>query len=129
MKFQKPAKSDHHITPQRAFDYAKKEWNIDLKKMYDPCPLHCKFNAFDYCWDKKNFINPPYSKLMQFLSKALSEFKNGNECYLLLPCKTDQRFFQLLLKNKFEIKFFPFRLRFEGHEKPATTPHCLVIMK
>ena len=129
MKFQKPTKSDHHITPQRAFDYAKNNWFLDLQNMNDPCPYHSKINGLEIAWNKINFINPPYSLMNLFIAKAFAEWLKGKECYLLLPCKTDQKFFQKILEYEFEIKFFPFRLRFDGHEKPATTPHCLVIMK
>ena len=32
---------------------------------FDPCPLHndlTKWNGLEKNWNKKNFINPPYSK-------------------------------------------------------------------
>ena len=128
--FLRPRKSDHFITPERVFDYAKKEWNLNLKKMFDPCPYHAKFNGLEIQWKKRNFINPPYSKLIEFVMKA--HFQNrilGKTSYLLLPCKTDQRFFHFILRNDHLIKYFPFRIVFAGQKKPSPNTHCLVIMK
>jgi len=130
MKFQMSNKktSDHHATPQRVFDHALKHWKIDLKKMFDPCPLHAKFNGLKIKFKKQNYINPPYSKLEEFVRKCYNEWFEGKDCYLLYPLsKTDKPYFVLL--EDFRIKFFPFRIKFVGAKNPSPQTHCLVIMK
>jgi len=127
-QFLQGRKSDHYITPKRVFKAVRKDLNLDLKKMFDPCPYHSKFDNLKLHWMKHNFINPPYSKITEFVTKAFEEWLELKECYLLLPCKTDQRFFHFILEKKFEIYYFNFRIVFENQPKPAPNTHCLVQM-
>lgn len=131
MKFQMSNKktSDHHPTPLRVFDHALKHWNIDLKKMFDPCPLLSKFDGLKIKWRKNNYINPPYSLIEEFTAKCADEWFEGKNCYILFPLsKTDKDYFHKYLID-FSIKYFPFRIKFEGSKNPSPQTHCLVIMK
>jgi len=132
MKFQMSNKktSDHHATPQKVFDYVEHELEINLKKLFDPCPLNAKFNGLKIYWKKQNYVNPPYSKLDDFVKKAFWEnFNHKKESYILFPLsKTDKPIFHDWLIG-FDLLFFPFRIKFVGSKNPSPQTHCLVIMK
>ncbi len=131
MKFQTQIKTEHWATPYAVIKTILDELNLDITKFFDPCPLHSKKNGLYLKWKKNNYINPPYGDglLEQFIFKAYIEFLNKKNCYLLLPVKSDQAWFKFLLRKKFYIYFFDYRIVFAGAKKPATTPHCLVCME
>ena len=130
MKFQMSNKtlSDDHATPERVFDFFKENYHLNLKKMYDPCPLYSKYDGLAIHWRKQNFINPPYNLLKEFVFKSYGEFCKGNECYLLFPLSKSDRPYMRLIAN-FTIIYIPFRIKFVGNDNPATQTHCLVCMK
>ena len=124
-------KSDHHPTPERVFDYVMTNLGINLKKMFDPCPLHAKRDGLRIRWGKKNYINPPYLLIEEFTKKAVEQFLKGNDCYLLFPMmKSDKKFaHRYIFDMGFKLMFFPFRIKFGKCEQPSFDTHCLVIMK
>ena len=131
MRFQNKIKTDHWVTPEKVKLTIKEDLGLNISKMFDPCPLHSRKNGLLIKWKKNNYINPPYArgKLEQFIFKAYIEFLDGKNCYSLLPVKSDQAWFKFLLRKKFFIYFFDYRIRFSGAKLPATTPHCLVCMQ
>ena len=121
------AKSDDHVTPKRVFVEAKEFFNIDLSVCFDPCPINYTKNGLKIKWQSFNFVNPPYSLLREFVYKALEESYRDNWSIMLLPAKTDQKWFHEI-KN-FKIHWFKGRLKFEGEKDSATQPHFLVFIK
>ena len=121
--------SDHHLTPDRVYEFIWSSTGIILKKMFDPCPLHANFDGLQINWKDENYINPPYSLIEEFIIKANEEYQKGKKCYILFPLsKSDQSFFHKFLKRHEKI-FFNFRIKFVGAKKPSPQTHCLVIMK
>jgi len=121
------AKSDNYKTPRRVFEEAKQVFNVDLENCFDPCPFNYEFDALVIDWQSFNFVNPPYTLLKEFIHKALDETLKNHWSIMLLPAKTDQKWFHGI-KN-FKIHWFQGRLKFEGEKDSATQPHFLVLVK
>lgn len=92
---------------------------------FDPCPLNSKFNGLDIDWGYKNFVNPPYSKIKLFIDKSIEEHKKGKEIILLIPARTDTKYFKKLVEYGCEIIFIIGRLHFNDSNS-APFPSCLI---
>ena len=126
-------KSDHWQTPPDIYNKLNEEFNFD----FDPCPLNAQVDAMSIPWGKKNFVNPPYSKVKMFLNKAEYELSYGNSelCVFLVFANTDTQWFHRFIYNKenIEIRFLPKRIKFLDmngvQQNSAMRPSMLVIMK
>ena len=80
----------------------------------DPCPLGCKTNALETRYENERlFVNPPFSKLKEFALWIIEQAKQGCDIYLLMPTRTDTRYFKALFEYGFdEIIFIHKRLRY-----------------
>ena len=67
-------KTDNWQTPPELYAELDKEFNFN----FDPCPLNATVDALTIDWDKRCFVNPPYSKVKEFLIKAWEEIEKGN---------------------------------------------------
>uniref|UniRef100_A0AAT9JAK8 ORF28 n=1 Tax=Nitrosopumilaceae spindle-shaped virus TaxID=3065433 RepID=A0AAT9JAK8_9VIRU len=128
MSYMPPAKSDIHVTPDVVFDKIETIWGYQKYQLFDPCPLNPQWDGLNIEWKKINYINPPYTLLKEFVSKAISESDRGGISIMLLPSKTDQKWFHLLY-GKYEIHFIQGRLKFKNNQYHATQPHFLVLIK
>lgn len=76
----------------------------------DPCPYQSKEDNLNKIYHAKLFINPPYSKLKEWTEFI---FRNRhNEVFLLIPARTDTKYFHKLLELKPHIIFIKGRLHF-----------------
>lgn len=120
-------KSDDWSTPKEFYDKWNKEFNFD----FDPCPLHSDFDGLKINWGKRNFVNPPYSKVKDFLKKSLEELEKGNAelCVFLVFTNTDTAWFHDYVYGKAELRFIRGRLKFGGGENSAMRPSMLCIFR
>ena len=128
MSYMPLSKSDTHVTPDRVYDIIFEHWHIKKSEMFDPCPVNGG-NGLLVSWQPINYVNPPYTLLREFVYKAIEETGNNNITILLLPTKTDQRWFHDLLKENIQIKWIEKRLKFKNNKWAATQPHFLVLLK
>lgn len=119
------SKSDVHITPDRVYNIIWEKWGYTQDMLYDPCPVNPEFDGLKVSWKQLNYVNPPYTILKDFVSKAINESKEGKETILLLPCKTDQKWFHDLLELNAEFVWIQKRLKFKNNKWSATQPHFL----
>jgi len=86
------------------------------KEYFDPCPINSKFNGLDIEWQKQNYINPPYSRMLKelFIRKAFEESKKGKLCVMLLPVSTSTNIFHEVILPNAEIRFLKGRVKFIG---------------
>jgi phage N-6-adenine-methyltransferase len=127
--------SNEWSTPQDFFDELNKEFDFNL----DPCATDenhkCdkyftqKDDGLKQSWDGyRVFCNPPYgreiNKWVEKASKAV-----GGVVVMLIPARTDTRYFHQYIYNKAEIRFIKGRLRFGGHTNSAPFPSMVVIFK
>jgi len=103
-------KSDNWQTPTWLYKELDKEFKFD----FDPCPLKPTFDGLKVKWGKRNFVNPPYKKIKEFLVKGWQEIKKGNAetCVFLTFANTDTRWFHNLPYGAVEIRFIMGRLKF-----------------
>lgn len=133
-------------TPREFFDELNKEFNFTLdpccteksalcEKYFTPEDDGLKQNWGGYC----AFVNPPYGReIGKWVKKCYEEwiYKNVTSV-MLIPSRTDTRWFHDYIYNKAEIRFIKGRLKFidldfKGKEEdrklsPAPFPSMLVI--
>lgn len=94
---------------------------------FDPCPFQCeKWNGLEIEWDTTNFVNPPYSQIEKWVDKAIEESEKGNYIVMLLPVRTDTKWFKKLSNYGVFIQFITGRLHFNESKTGAPFPSMLV---
>lgn len=94
-----------------------------------------KDSAFDHEWGGETvFCNPPYGKaIAKWVRKCSMEAsRKDTTVVMLLPARTDTRWWHRYILNRAEIRFLPGRLRFETDGKPggsAPFPSAIVVMR
>lgn len=109
---------DNWKTPKKIYDYFINELNcIDtFEYMSEGNELENDYQA------KRLFINPPFSKLDEITEWIIKQINNGNEIYLLIPARTDTKYFHKLLKYKPTIYFIKGRLHYnDSNSAPFPT--------
>jgi len=94
---------------------------------FDPCPYQHTVDGLSIEWKEKNFVNPPYSDLKNWCKKVHQEAKMGKKIVLLIPPRTDTRYFHdYILPLKPEITYIKGRLKFidldNSSKKPVGSP-------
>lgn len=114
-------KSDNWATPKNIYKL------FISNDYFDPCPLNANFDGLKIEWKEYNFINPPYSKIKLWVDKAIEEHKKGKECTLLIPARTDTKYFRKLVDYGCIIEFVTGRLHFNDSNS-APFPSCFIIL-
>ena len=129
--------SDEWATPAEFFEALNNEFRFNL----DVCASsenHKTEHYFDQNDDglSKNwggfrvFCNPPYSKIGEWVKKAYYEsFKPNTLIVLLIPARTDTKYFQQYIYNRSEIRFVKGRLKFGNSKNAAPFPSMVVIYR
>lgn len=124
-------KTDNWQTPKDLMNEIYREFDIN----FDPCPLNSTFDGLECDWNGNCYVNPPYSKVKEFLIKAHEELKNGNAktIVFLTFANTDTAWFHDYVLDKAEIRFIRGRLRFIDEndvlQGSAMRPSILIIFK
>ena len=124
-------KTDNWQTPPELYKKLDNEFNFD----FDPCPLNSDFDGLECMWGKRCFVNPPYSKVRDFLVKAWKEIALGNTklAVFLTFSNTDTKWFHEFIYNRAELRFIKGRLKFldenGNKQNGAMRPSMLAILK
>jgi len=101
------------------FDVAASQENSLCENFYNE-----QHNALsDRCsWDGPNWCNPPYSDIMPWVEKAVSEMGKGRLTVMLIPADTSVKWFNKAFDNCSECHFISGRLAFINAEtqKPVS---------
>ena len=118
--------SPHWATPKWLYEELNKEFNFND----DPCPLNGE-GGLDRNWGTSTFVNPPYGRaIVKWIEKAWIEYEAGNTIVMLLPSRTDTRWFHnYILPFAKEIRFIKGRLKFGDAKNSAPFPSCIVIFR
>ena len=74
------------------------------------------------------FVNPPYSEIKLWVEKCYKEYEtNGTTVVMLIPSRTDTRYFHDYIYHKAEIEFIKGRLHFSNSKNGARFPSMIVI--
>lgn len=131
------SKTDEWETPQQIFDELNKEFHFTL----DPCATDENHKCEMYYTAKENglvqnwgrqivFCNPPYSQIGKWVEKAYRE--SQQDCtivVLLIPSRTDTRYFHDFIYQRSEIRFIKGRLKFGESKNSAPFPSMIVIFR
>ncbi|MCB1147358.1 MAG: hypothetical protein KDK38_11185 [Leptospiraceae bacterium] len=117
--------SDHYKTPDSVYEILDSEFNFD----FDPCPYNEKpdFDGLEAEWGQNTFCNPPYSKISQWIEKAYFESLKGKTIVLLIPSRTDTRYWHDYIMKADEIRFIKGRLKFSGLKNSAPFPSAIIV--
>lgn len=129
-------KSDEWETPQDFFDKLNETYHFDLDVCATEQNAKC-IRFFDSEQDglKKSWggatvwCNPPYSNIAAWVKKATEEQRNGTTTVMLVPARTDTKWFHGYVYEKpgISIQFVKGRLRFGEATKNAPFPSMLII--
>lgn len=131
------SKSDQWATPQDFFDRLNKEFCFTL----DPCATDENHKVENYFTADDNgllqnwggqrvFCNPPYSKIGEWVKKCYEEaIKPETLVVMLIPARTDTRYFHDYIIHRSEIRFVKGRLKFGDSKNAAPFPSMVVIFR
>ncbi len=145
--------SDLWETPDSLFQELHEEFDFTIdgaanadnaklpKWMGDGSDYHVDALAANW-FDQRVFLNPPYSQCWEFVKKASEEAVKGATVVMLLPARTDTKWFHTYIWDhtgpqnhptvKVEVRFIKGRVKFTRPGKPlnsAPFPSMVVIFK
>ena len=129
--------SDEWATPLEIFNELNNEFNFNLDVCATESNHKCNlfFTQKDDGLSKKwggyrVFCNPPYSNISEWVKKAYYEsYKPDTLIVLLIPARTDTKYFQEFIYHRAEIRFIKGRLKFGDSKTSAPFPSMIVIYR
>lgn len=128
-------------TPKSLFN----ELNAEFKFELDPCTsttapnnlgtphyfLYPQQDGLKEDWSKYKsaFVNPPFKDAYKWIKKAKEESEKGCNVVILLPSKTETRWWHEYALKADEIRFVKRRVTFEGYTTPFIIGIALIIFK
>lgn len=132
-----PGASDEYATPDEIFKALDAEFHFTL----DPCSTDdnakcekhytMQDDGLSKSWGgDRVFCNPPYSNIGAWVEKAYRESRQDSTLIvMLIPARTDTRYFHDFIYGRSEIRFIKGRLRFNGINSNAPFPSMVVIFR
>lgn len=129
--------SDEWVTPDSLYNKLNEEFKFDL----DPCSTDENAKCIEHFTKKDNglskewrgrrvFCNPPYSEINKWVEKAYYETcKDNTLVVMLIPSRTDTKYFHNFIYNRTEIRFIKGRLKFSNSKNSAPFPSMVVIFR
>lgn len=124
--------SPHWATPKWLYDELDKEFHFDD----DPCPLGGS-GGLAREWGKRVYVNPPYGRMIsRWIEKAwvsiygqfnADDMPTSDVVVMLLPARTDTRWWHEYVMKAREIRFIRGRLKFGDSKNSAPFPSVIVI--
>lgn len=132
------SKSNEWETPWEFFNMLDAEFHFNL----DPCATDENHKCDKYYtiaddglsknWcGHRVFCNPPYGRdLPKWAKKAYEESRKPETLVVMLvPARTDTRWFHEFIYGKSEIRFIRGRIKFVGATQPAPFPSMIVVFR
>ena len=132
------SKEEKWATPQDFFDKLNDEFHFTLDAAASPDNAKCanyfteEQDGLAQSWGGHTvWCNPPYCrKAGLWVKKAYEEHqRTGCTVVMLLPSRTDVRWFHDYILGKAEIRFIKGRLKFGGNKNSAPFPSIVVIYR
>lgn len=112
--------SDEWATPQEFFNSINKEFEFDL----DPCATQENHKCDKYYTIEEDGLSN------KWVEKAFRESKEDNTLVvMLIPSRTDTKYFHNFIYKRAEIRFVKGRLKFGDSNNSAPFPSMLVIFR
>lgn len=132
------SQTDNWATPQDFFEELDAEFHFDL----DPCASDENHKCERYFTKEQNglvqdwggsrvFCNPPYGKeIADWVRKAFEEgHKENTLVVMLIPARTDTRYFHDYIQHRAEVRFVRGRLKFGNVNQSAPFPSMVVVFR
>ncbi len=132
------SKTDLWSTPQDLFDELNNEFHFTLDVCADESNRKCdkyyskEQDGLSQPWVGTVWCNPPYGRgIGQWVHRALFASVAGNTVVMLLPARTDTKWFHdyIYKRDNVEIRFIKGRLKFGGSKNSAPFPSMIVIFR
>ena len=119
--------SDNWKTPEMVYSKLNEEFKFD----FDPCPLNDTptFDGLSIEWGNCNFVNPPYSQISKWCKKAVEEWIKGKTVVMLIPSRTDTKYWHEYIMKATEIRFIKGRLKFGDSKNSAPFPSAVIVFR
>jgi phage N-6-adenine-methyltransferase len=139
--------SDEWSTPADFYAELDREFRFNTDAACTPAnglAAYQIYSALDTDWsddgDYSNvrvFVNPPYSRCAEFVAKAATEAQKGCVVVLLIPSRTDTRYWHAHIwdrethrpKPGVEVRFIKGRLKFGAGKNSAPFPSAVIVMR
>ena len=139
--------SDEWSTPEATYAALDAEFHFDLDCAATPenrkCPRwlgpgSAQPDALSVSWEAPRcWLNPPYSRVRDFMAKAAAEAQRGCMVVALVPARTDTRWWHAHVwdgaahapRPEVEVRFLSGRLKFGGMPSGAPFPSVVVIFR
>ena len=137
--------TDQWATPQAFFDKLNDEFHFTLDVAADETNHKCKryydksIDGLSQPWATHErereravvvWCNPPYGReIGKWVEKAYTESLNGITVVMLLPARTDTKWFHNFIYGKAEIRFVRGRLKFGDSKNSAPFPSMVVVFR
>ncbi len=113
-------------TPKAVYEELDNEFHFN----HDPCPPEPKVDGLTSEWGGRNFVNPPYGReIPKWIKKGYEEWKKGKTVVMLIPSRTDTRYWHDYIMKATEIRFIKGRLKFDDQKNSAPFPSAIVVFK
>lgn len=118
--------SEHWSTPKDLYRDLDQEFSFND----DPCPLNSLTDGLSREWGTSTYVNPPYGQeISVWIKQAYKQSLLGKIIVMLLPARTDTKWFHEYIMKAHEIRFLKGRLRFNESESNAPFPSMVVVFK
>lgn len=86
---------------------------------------------FDWNWtDGAVWVNPPYgTQIGRWVAKGYHEAQKGCTVVMLIPARTETRYWHDYVMRAAEIRFIKGRLRFSGYSVNAPFPSAVIVFR
>jgi site-specific DNA-methyltransferase (adenine-specific) len=130
------SKTGEWATPQEFFN--KLDWRFG-KFTLDPCATTENYKTKKYYtledngltqdWEGETvFVNPPYRNLSEWVEKGYRESqKDDTKVVMLIPARTDTKYWHNYVMRASEIHFIKGRLKFGDSKNSAPFPSAVVV--
>lgn len=123
-------------TPQDFFDNLNAEFDFQLDVCATAENAKCgkyytkEQDGLSMPWTGVCWCNPPYGReIGKWVAKAYSASAGGATVVMLIPARTDTKWFHDYIYEKAEIRFVKGRLKFGGSQNSAPFPSMVVIFR
>lgn len=130
------SKTDMWETPQDFFDKLNDEFHFTLDVAASDHNAKCYHYYTKYedglkmPWHGVVWCNPPYGReIGKWVKKAYFEAILGTTVVMLIPARTDTKWFHDYILGKAEVRFIRGRLKFGGNKNSAPFPSMVVIFR
>lgn len=93
----------------------------------DPCPLHSQTNGLIYDFiNAKIYVNPPFKYLDTWVNWIIKQVNNNCIVWLLMPSRTDTKYFAKIFPYVKDIYFFKGRLKYNDGKGVSPFPSMIL---